>query len=510
MDMAMPMEIGLLSSYGFTAIFCIAIVLLYTTLTKHREKNLPPEAAGGRPLIGHLSLLSGPELPHAVLSDMADKYGAVFTIRLGAKRGLIISSWEAAKECLTTNDVVFGNRPKTSAIQHMSYNFAMFGFSGYGAYWRELRKISVLNLLSNHKVAQLGNDLLEHELKSMMRSLNSEGKAEMKKYFGDLTLNLMARIVAGDVGSDKEVVEGDKWRKAIKEFFRMMDVLTMADVLPFLKWFENTKEFERTGGELDGVLQAWLDEHKKRNRLEESGSFMGEMIGSAEKVARAFEGYDADTINKATCQVLMLGGTYTISATLTWTLCLLLNNRDVLTKALEELDTHVGRARRVQSSDLSNLVYIRAIIKETLRLYPPAPILPPRESVANCTVAGYHIPAGTRLMINAWKLHRDPRIWSDPLKFEPERFLTDHKEIDFKGGVNFELVPFGGGRRVCPGISFSLQVVELTIASLLQGFDIETLSDECVDMRGSFGSTNMKATPLEVVLKPRLPTTLYG
>ena len=191
--------------------------------------------------------------------------------------------------------------------------------------------------------------------------------------------------------------------------------------------------------------------------------------------------------------------------TLTWALSLLLNNRDALRKAQEELDIHVGKDKLVEESDLKNLVYLQAVIKETLRLYPPGPLSVPRESMEDCVVSGYHIPAGTRLFINLYKLHRDPRVWSYPCEFQPERFLTTYKDFDVKG-QNFELIPFGSGRRMCPGVSFAFLVSELTLASLLQGFELGTPSDEPVDMSEATGMTNLKATPLQVFVTPRLPT----
>lgn len=203
----------------------------------------------------------------------------------------------------------------------------------------------------------------------------------------------------------------------------------------------------------------------------------------------------------------MIGGTDTSSVTLTWALSLLLNNRDTLKRAQEEVDLHVGRERLVQESDIEKLVYIQAIVKETLRLHPPIP-LTPREARDDCVVAGYHIPKGTWVFINTWKLQRDPRVWTDPLAFKPERFLTSHREVDVQG-LHFELVPFGGGRRVCPAIAFALRTIHLALATLVHGFDIDTPSGKAVDMEGSTGSTYVKATPLEVCLKPRLCPQFY-
>ncbi|KAL5987222.1 hypothetical protein ACLOJK_041219, partial [Asimina triloba] len=153
---------------------------------------------------------------------------------------------------------------------------------------------------------------------------------------------------------------------------------------------------------------------------------------------------------------------------LTWTLSLLLNNRETIRKAQEELDKHVGRNRNVEESDLNNLVYLQAIAKESLRLYPSAPLSGPHESTEDCYVGGYFIPAGTRLLVNLSKLHRDPRVWADPEEFRPERFLMEHADVEGKGS-HFQYLPFGAGRRMCPGYIMAQQLLQLTFASLLNG-----------------------------------------
>lgn len=208
-------------------------------------------------------------------------------------------------------------------------------------------------------------------------------------------------------------------------------------------------------------------------------------------------------------QALILGGSDTTAGTLTWVISLLLNNRNILKKVQEELDLHVGLERQVDDSDIKNLVYLQAVIKETLRLYPAGPLLGPREAMDDCTVAGYNVKAGTRLIVNIWKLQRDPKVWTNPSDFRPERFLTSHAHVDVRG-QQFELMPFGSGRRSCPGVSFALQVLHLTFARLVHAFDLATPLDEAVDMTESPGLTIPKATPLEVLLTPRLPAKLYG
>lgn len=197
-----------------------------------------------------------------------------------------------------------------------------------------------------------------------------------------------------------------------------------------------------------------------------------------------------------------------MSTTSTWLLSALLNNRHTLKRAQEELDQIVGRDRWVEEHDIPNLHYLQAIVKETLRLYTTVPLSVPHEAMEDCQVAGYHIPKGTRLFVNAWKLHRDPKAWSNPEEFQPERFLTSHADVDVFG-QHFELIPFGSGRRSCPGITMALQLVPLVIARLLQGFDLSTPLNAPVDMREGLGVTLAMLSPLEVMLTPRLPSQLY-
>ncbi|MFS7972563.1 putative cytochrome P450 [Helianthus anomalus] len=221
-----------------------------------------------------------------------------------------------------------------------------------------------------------------------------------------------------------------------------------------------------------------------------------------------FPGYDRVTVIRATSLVIITAGFDSTAVTLTWAIVLLLNNPETLKRAQEELDLHVGRKRLVDESDIKNLFYLQAIIKETLRLYPPAPISLLHQSTEDCVVGGYTVPKDTLLIPNLWKLHRDPNVWSDPYKFRPERFLTDKKDIDLKG-QHYELLPFGSGRRMCPGVSFALQSLHLTLASLIQGFELAKSSDGPVDTSEIFLLTNNKASPLDVLLRPRLSSDVY-
>uniref|UniRef100_A0A2N9JBV6 Cytochrome P450 n=1 Tax=Fagus sylvatica TaxID=28930 RepID=A0A2N9JBV6_FAGSY len=443
-----------------------------------------------------MHLLGGRQLTHKTLGALADKYGPAFTLRLGSYRVLVLSSWEMAKECFTVHDKVFSTRPSIAATKLLGYDFAMFGFAPYGPYWREMRKIATIELLSNHRL-----DMLKHirasEVKTVIKELYklcvSKGSAEsrvlvdMKQWFGELTHNIASRMVSGKryfgANADFDEDEARRCQKVMREFFYLFGVFVLSDAIPYLGWLDMNgyeSRMKRTAKELDALIGGWLEEHKQKRLLDgkrkEEQDFMDVMLNTLEDAK--ISGFDADTINKATCL------------------------------AYDELDIHISKDRHVDESDITNLVYLQAIVKETLRLYPPGPVIP-RAAMEDCTLsAGYHIPADTRLMVNVWKIHRDEHLWPNPHKFQPERFLTSHKDIDVRG-QNFELIPFGSGRRSCPGISLALQVVHLTLASLLHSFEIAKPSNEDVDMTESTGLTNLKATPLEVLLTPRLNFELY-
>lgn len=177
-------------------------------------------------------------------------------------------------------------------------------------------------------------------------------------------------------------------------------------------------------------------------------------------------------------------------------------------KAQKEVDIHVGREKWVEESDIKNLHYLQAIVKETLRMYPPGPLAGPREAIDDCYIGDYHVSKGTRLIVNIWKLHRDPQIWSDPDEFRPERFLNEHSDVGYQG-QNFEYIPFSSGRRMCPASTFALQVIHLTLARLLQGFDLSTPMGKLVDMTEGLGIALPKVTPLQVIITPRLSQELY-
>ncbi|KAF8402138.1 hypothetical protein HHK36_013090 [Tetracentron sinense] len=512
-----------------------ALIFLYYYLSRVRtisdksKGSRAPEPPGAWPFIGHLHQLRSGDTVARTLGSLADKYGPAFTLRFGMHQGLVVSSWEIIKECFTTNDRAFASRPSSTQGKYLGYDHAQFGFAPYGPYWRQMRKISTLELLSNRRLEKLKLvrttevDTCFKELYSLCAKSNkassSSIKVLMNEWFEHLTVNVIIMMIAGkryfgnlDAGNEWEA---GQFRRAMKKFMHLSGAFVVSDVIPHLGWIDlqgNVSSMKRTAEELDSFMTSWLEEHirnPKRDFSESEGEpdFIDTMLSILSEDT-LLSNHNRDTIIKATALNLIIAGSDSTSLTLTWALSLILNNCDVLKRAQEELDVHVGKDRFVEESDIKNLVYLQAIVKETLRLYPPGPLSVPREAIEDCHVGGYHVPKGTRLFVNLWKLHRDPRVWSDPCEFQPERFLTSHAHVDSRG-QHFEYIPFSSGRRCCPGITLGLQVLHLTLARLLHEFNPMTPSHTPVDMTEGLGFTLPKATPLEVLLTPRLPSTLY-
>ena len=208
-------------------------------------------------------------------------------------------------------------------------------------------------------------------------------------------------------------------------------------------------------------------------------------------------------------QDLIAGGTDTSATTVEWAMSELLKLPHLIRKATEEIDRVIGKDRLVEERDIPQLPYINAIMKETMRKHPVAVLLAPHLALEDCNIAGYEIRKGTRIFINTWSIGRNPSIWDAPEEFCPERFLG--KDIDVKG-QNFELLPFGSGRRMCPGYSLGLKMISSSLANLLHGFNWklpDNMKVEDLGMDEIYGLATPRKFPLIAVVEPRLPLNLY-
>ncbi|XP_010548393.1 PREDICTED: cytochrome P450 CYP82D47-like [Tarenaya hassleriana] len=501
-------------------------VRLHRRPTKNRREV--PLAAGAWPVIGHLLFYDSKTPTHATFGDMSVVYGPVFATKLGSYTSIIISSQEIAKEIYTVHDK-FLDRPGLTASKLLGYDDSFLTFKPYGPQWREMRKIAATELLSSIRV-----DMQSHyrageadvSFGNLWKLWESKGRAkngvlvDMKREFQDLTANTSLMMVVGkryfgdSPNCEKE--EAMERRKLVRDFLDFFSLYLFSDFLPALGWTEwrVKRDMKRAAKELDVVLEELIAEHKNKKKHdlglgEIKKTYLDLLMDTFEHTE--IPGLDARTTTKALCLNLILAGSETAIVVLVWAVSLLVNNPHVIKKAQEELDNIVGKNRVVEESDIKDLVYIQAIVKETFRLYPPVPLVAFRHVLDDFDVANgtYHVPAGSLLLVNAWKIQRDPSLWSDPERFEPERFLTVDNDVDV-GGQSFKLFPFGLGRRSCPAIPLGLRMVHYALARFLHSFEVAKPSiEEDMDMTESNGLVNLKATPLEVMVTPRLDPHLY-
>lgn len=187
----------------------------------------------------------------------------------------------------------------------------------------------------------------------------------------------------------------------------------------------------------------------------------------------------------------------------------LVRHPHLIEKARDELDKVIGRERWVKENDYLKLPVMEAIIKETMRIHPLATLLAPHYATEDCNVAGYDVSKGTTVLINIWSIGRNPKYWCSPQEFLPERFLD--KDIDITG-QNFALIPFGSGRRRCPGYQLGMKMTRSILANLLHGFHWKLLpgmNPEEICMEEAYGLTTHPKTPLSFIVEPRLPAYLY-
>lgn len=305
-------------------------------------------------------------------------------------------------------------------------------------------------------------------------------------------------------------MEAHRFKELIFKLFHVSTIVMVGDFLPWLKWatdaFGYPRLMRQVKSDMDACLQEFLDVKKEGNSTMRE-DFVDLLLAQPNEAGDGR--LDDDAIN-GVIQDMLLAGTDTSSNTVEWAVAELLRHPASMRKLQGELDAVVGKDRIVSETDIPNLPYLRAVTKEILRLYPPAPLDLPHESIEPSTIWGYEFPARTGLFVNLYAIQRDPKVWDHPDEFDPDRFI-DHPEIGM-GGSHFGLIPFGAGRRQCPGMPLGILFVELGIARLAQSFDFALPEGQDVadlDMTEKFGITMPRKNSLIVVCKPRLPVHLY-
>ncbi|KAG9449935.1 hypothetical protein H6P81_009900 [Aristolochia fimbriata] len=512
------MDLQYLSSPIFLTLL-LPLILFMMLLKKKKKKKkaesetqkLPP-GPWKLPVIGSIHhLVGGGSLPHHTLRDLAKRHGPLMHLQMGEVPLVVASTPKTAKEIMKTHDLSFATRPEMRAAELATYGFTDVAFAPYGPYWRQMRKICMLELLTVKRVDSFSSIRKEEVLtllSSIASSCNSPVNLTRKFYF--LTNSVVTRAAFGAKSHYH-----DLFLSAMKDAMRYVNGFGVVDLFPsskLLLWISGMKaKLKKNHKKLDHVLNHILEESRLRHNL----------IKKRDQVIHGDEEFEENLVDillrlqqhenlevpitdnniKAIVLDMFTAGTETSATILGWAMSELMRNPRVMTKAQKEVrDVLRGKDNKVTEADIQQLPYLKLIVKETMRLHPPLPLLLPRENREKCQVLGYELPTHTKVIVNVWAIGRDPLYWGDDAEtFKPERFADS--SIDYKG-TNFEFLPFGAGRRMCPGVAFGIASVELPLALLLYHFNWELphgMGPENLDMTEDFGASVGRKSELYLV-----------
>ncbi|KAL5737432.1 hypothetical protein ACOSP7_030193 [Xanthoceras sorbifolium] len=495
--------------FAFLVFILTAVKIVRRPKAKNSSTKIPP-GPWKLPLIGNMHQLVG-SLPHHRLRDLAKKYGPVMHLQLGENSTIVVSSAEIAEEVLKTHGIIFANRPFLISVKAASYDFSDIGFAPYGNYWRQLRKICTIELLSTRRV-QSFRSIREEETSNLIKTIYSnEGSLiNLSEKIFALTYGITARAAFGNKCKDQQ-----KFISIVKEVVGLASGFSIADMYPSVGMLEvitgMKSKAEKLHQQRDRILEDILNEHRERKQNTKTGQREADEY-LVDVFLRLQKDGDLDfplTNNniKAVIWDIFSAGSDTSSTAVEWAMSEMLKNPRVMKKAQAEIRRVFDGRGKVDESGIHELKFLKAIVQETLRLHPSAPLGLPRVNIERCQINGYEIPANTRTLVNIWAIARDPKYWTEPEKFNPKRFLDS--PVDYNG-TNFAYVPFGAGRRICPGIQFALPNVELPLAQMLYHFDWELpngMKEDDLDMTEVFGVVVRRKNDLMLLPIPYRPSS---
>ncbi|XP_077252076.1 cytochrome P450 71A9-like [Tasmannia lanceolata] len=469
----------------------LPLLLFFLKNKRGRTYNLPP-GPFSLPILGNLHQVG--EFPHRSLWSLSKKYGPLMHLQLGRVPTLVVSSARMAKEVIKSHDHEFSNRPAFASLQKLSYNFLDVAFAPYGYNWKEMRKICVIELLSPKRVQSFGS-VRKEEIDRMIQSISeSSDPLNLSAVLPSLTNKIICRSAFG------KTLERDKGKflRVLDEGRTLLSSFMVADFLPWMWWIDvvtgQQAKIDKNFIDLDTFFEQAIEDHldPKRERIEQE-----DLIDVLLRVQKDLN-LTRDHV-KGVLMNILVAGTDTVSTTTVWGMTELIRNTRTMKVAQDEVRRIVGTKEKVDESDLPQLTYLKSVVKETLRLHPPGPLLVPRETLQHSNIDGFDIFPKTLVLVNAMAIGRDPDSWESPEEFLPERFFNT--SVDYKG-QDFGFIPFGGGRRGCPGIYMGTLVVELVLANLLFCFNWELpagMKKEDIDVNEGPGLTVNKKNALCLV-----------
>ncbi|KAG1362255.1 Cytochrome P450 71A1 [Cocos nucifera] len=476
----------------------LLIFLIHKGATPKRSKF--PPSPPKLPIIGNLHQLGSH--PHRALHALSQKYGPLMLLKLGSVPAIIVSSAELAQEVMKTQDSIFASRPSLEVAKQLLYDCRDILFAPYGDYWRQIRKVCIVHLLSIKRV-QSFSSIRDEQVSQMIDRIaccSSIGPVNLSKILNSLTNGLITKIAFGGKFLGEE--RTNKLNQLLEESSAFLGGFYVRDYFPWLGWLGKLSgtddRIKRSFINWDVFLEEVIRDHEDG----ESDEFGAHQTQDLVDVLLSLQKDHAEGFTlardeiKAIIKDMFGAATDTTFITLDWAMAELARSPKRLKRVQDEIREILGNRSRVTEDDISKMNYLKAVIKETLRLHPPGPLLLPRESLEETKIQGYEIPKKTRIIVNAFSIGRDPEFWEEAHEFRPERFLNN--PIDFKGN-DFQFIPFGAGRRICPGIHFATSTLELALANLLYRFDWnlpDNMSPEDLDMVETFGVSTRRKSDL--------------
>ncbi|XP_017214929.1 cytochrome P450 71B34 [Daucus carota subsp. sativus] len=491
-------------SISWLSILILTALLVVLLLPKESDHNLAPSPPM-LPFLGNIHQIG--KLPHYSMYKLAQKYGPIMHLKLGAVRALVISSPEMAKEVLKVHDIECCTRAESYGTRKFSYNQKDISFCGYGDYWREMRKLAVIELFTVKRVRSF-EDARGKGLTKMVDIIAKEAadpgrKAiQINERIFSLTKKFICDVAFG-TSYEVEKLKDSEIERTFIEANAMFSSFWASDFFPSFGWIIDTltgvqRKLDKSFDEFDQFYEAVINEHLDPNRPKSEHEDITDGLIAMSKDPTCPVRLTKDHI-KAVFMDLFLAPIDTGSATLVWAMTELIKNKRVMKKVQAEVRQVMGNKQKVEESDLEKLKYFKLVVKETLRLHPPVPLLLPREAMTHFKVGGYNVLPKTKIFVNAWAINRDPTAWDSPLEFYPERF--EKNDVDYKG-QHFHYIPFGAGRRMCPGMTMGIATVDYTLATLLNFFDWDLpagMKPDDIKMDEKVGLTIHKVKPLYLV-----------
>ncbi|XP_021759818.1 cytochrome P450 83B1-like [Chenopodium quinoa] len=484
----------------------LAISSLILIFLKHKKNEPfhPPPGPKGLPIIGNLHQFD-PSKPHIYFAKLAKIYGPILSLRFGTAHALVVQSAKTAKEVLQTQDLNFCYRPPTLGTRKLSYNGLDITFAHSLDYFREIKKVCVVHLFSPKKVESFAS-IRHEEIMRMINKISTKCSASEIVNLSELLMTFsssnICKIAFGKRYSDDE---GYNCHKLLSDAQTMLTTFFFADYFPSIAWLDRltgqSSRLKKAFKDLDTFFEEIINDHLDPNRVKSEQEDIIDVLLQIKKEKTFTYDLSMDNI-KAVLMDMFVAGTDTSAAMVVWAMTELIKNPTAMKRVQKEIrDSSARHKGYVSVEDLPELEYLKAVVKETFRIQPAAPLLVLRESLQKCTIEGYNILPKTLVFVNVWAIGRDPEYWKDPEVFMPERFLGS--SIDYKGN-DFMLIPFGAGRRMCPGILLGVANFELALANLLYSFDWglpKGMKSEDIDTDTLPGITMHKKNPLCLVAK---------